>query len=293
MDDLLRRAVPPKLRAALAAAGRGWPVFPVFPGSKRPAIGSWQHHATTDPAALSVWWRHVPYNVGIACGPAGLLVVDLDRPHGTALELAAVLALLQDDPTYTVETPRGEHRYYIADESTPLRSTAGQLAAGVDTRGAGGFVLAAGSTRRLDGRLRRYRVISPPGVGPRPLPERLRLALGPSSGALRSPAPADVSSLSDAYLRAAVAGEVARVRDAMPGRRNTALFTVAVHLGRLAGAGLLNEDDVAGSLTKACGRHVGVDGFTAAEADRAIANGLRYGRRRPRAVPAPPVADGR
>ena len=34
---------PPRLAAALCAAERGWPVFPVRPWSKYPAMRDWQH----------------------------------------------------------------------------------------------------------------------------------------------------------------------------------------------------------------------------------------------------------
>lgn len=53
---------PPLLRAALSAAACGWPVLPLFPGSKRPAIAGWQHHASCDPAVLGAWWERRPYN---------------------------------------------------------------------------------------------------------------------------------------------------------------------------------------------------------------------------------------
>jgi hypothetical protein len=69
------------------------------------------------------------------------------------------------------------------------------------------------------------------------------------------------------------------------------VFTAAVHLGQLAAAGLLDEWHVAEVLRDAARGHVGVDGFTAGEVDRAIANGLRYGRRRPRPVPPAGHAD--
>jgi hypothetical protein len=72
----------PLLRSALALAARGWHVFPCLPGGKRPALrGNWQDLATTDPDQVSAWWARAAYNIGISCGPSGLVVIDLDAPH--------------------------------------------------------------------------------------------------------------------------------------------------------------------------------------------------------------------
>ncbi|WP_370964912.1 tyrosine-type recombinase/integrase [Amycolatopsis sp. cg9] len=52
------------LSAALDAAGRGWPVFPLAPRSKRPAIPEWQQRATCDPDRIVRWWtRHPTHNL--------------------------------------------------------------------------------------------------------------------------------------------------------------------------------------------------------------------------------------
>jgi hypothetical protein len=88
---------------ATYCAGRGWPVFPLKPGGKQPAIpsahphgdrlrgrcrgdcgrlGHGVHDATREPDLIRRWWDHEPSaNVGISCGPSSLLVVDLDA-HG-------------------------------------------------------------------------------------------------------------------------------------------------------------------------------------------------------------------
>ena len=201
-----------------------------------------------------------------------------------------MLALLDaEKTTYTVVTPRGEHRYYTVESRPPLPSTVGRLAPGIDTRAAGGFVLAAGSTRHVDGQQRRYRLVSPVELQPRPAPYWLRRALAVPGGEQHAKAGAPVAPVvagqASGYVRAAVAGELARVRDATPGNRNAALFTAALHLGQLAAAGLLDERDAAESLRAASSGHIGVDGFTSPEVGRAIANGLRYGRQRPRRLP--------
>ncbi len=82
------------LTAALGAAARGWHVFPLRPGSKRPAghaedgcpgtgrcaggHRTWEQRATTDPDKIRAAWTQAPYGIGIATGPSGLCVLDLD-----------------------------------------------------------------------------------------------------------------------------------------------------------------------------------------------------------------------
>src|SRR5260221_11523538 len=73
---------PALLRSALAAAKLGWHVFPCVTDGKRPALrGNWQDLATTSPAQIRDWWARAAYNIGISCGPSGLVVIDLDMPH--------------------------------------------------------------------------------------------------------------------------------------------------------------------------------------------------------------------
>jgi hypothetical protein len=292
--------VPRLLAAALAAARRGWPVFPVAPYGKRPAITGWPHRATRDPDQLAAWWERAPYNIGLACGPAGLLVIDLDQPHAGQAPPArwaaedfrdgrAVLGALAreagyPDPadTYIVATPRGEHRYFTVPtaDSPAARSTTGTLGWLIDTRAAGGYVLAAGSVRHIDGRRRYYHRTSPAGVEPAPAPPWLIEALAPPAGPANSCA--EPPRHLDAYLRAVLQAEANQVRRAAVGTRNTTVFQAARRLGQLSAAGLLDDEQITAALCTAAVHHVGIDGFTGAEAARAINNGLRHGHRHPR-----------
>ena len=181
-------------------------------------------------------------------------------------------------PTYTVGTPSGgQHRYLHRHPGQVARTTTGVLASQVDTRGAGGCVLAAGSVLRLRGGPGFYRVNH---AGPAaPLPGWLAALLVRRPQPLPSSPQATVERPA-AYAAAAVAGEADRVRHAPVGTRNAVLFSAAARLGRLSARGMLPADQAYDALLAAAGRHIGVAGFTPAEADRTIRNGLHHGQRR-------------
>jgi len=239
-------------------------------------------------------------NIGIACGPAGLLVVDLDQPHagqapparwaaGDVRDGRAVLAALareagQPDPsdTYIVATPRGEHRYFTVPtvDLSAARCTTGTLGWLIDTRATGGYVLAAGSVRHIDGQRRYYHRTSPAGVEPAPAPRWLLQVLTPPVGLVAGCA--EPPRHPDAYVRAVLEAESDQVRRAAVGTRNTTVFHAARRLGQFVAAGLLDDEQITAALYAAAVHHVGIDGFTDAEATRAISNGLRHGHQHPR-----------
>lgn len=72
---------------AAQAVSRGFHIFPCEPGEKLPhriRPGKdyrvrWSEVASNDMGQVVRWWQHSPYaNVGIACKPSGLLVLDCD-----------------------------------------------------------------------------------------------------------------------------------------------------------------------------------------------------------------------
>jgi hypothetical protein len=146
--------------AAVEAARRGWAVFPCRPGDKRPAVADWERRACSDPDRVGRYWPSDHHNVGIACGPSRLVVIDLDThsplPEDWRLpgvrDGRDVLALLAEwagqlwPVTYTVKTPTGGmHLYYTAPDGPGIRNSAGKIGPLVDVRGGGGYVVAAGS----------------------------------------------------------------------------------------------------------------------------------------------------
>ena len=153
------------LRAwALHFAERGWHVFPLTPGAKKPpVIDRWETRASTNPDQIHRWWRTIPHTIGIATGPSGLVVVDLDtRKSGhptpdrwatlgisSGVGVLRMLARQQNTtvtPTYAVTTPSGGwHLYYTAPAGVALRNTHDVIGFKIDTRAHGGYVVAPGS----------------------------------------------------------------------------------------------------------------------------------------------------
>jgi bifunctional DNA primase/polymerase-like protein/helix-turn-helix protein/primase-like protein len=149
---------------ALASAGRGWPVMPVYelradgtcscragarckhPG-KHPRIRRWPKAATCDPAVIKEWWERWPdSNLGVLTGArSGLVALDVDPRHGgddTVAEFEAQHVALPR----TIETVTGgggRHllfRHPQGSRRIPSRTNA--LGPGLDVKGDGGFIVA-------------------------------------------------------------------------------------------------------------------------------------------------------
>jgi Bifunctional DNA primase/polymerase, N-terminal len=291
------RTDPGLLRSALAAAALGWHVFPCVPGGKRPALrGNWQDLATTAPGQLRDWWSRAPFNIGLACGPSGLVVIDLDQPRadeedpdddGALFPLSGAdrlsrLARANQEryPAggYVVDTPSGGcHLYFCAAEDVQARNSAGVLGPHIDVRADGGYVVGAGS--RIGDRT--YTARSSPRR-PAALPPWLgRLVAGTAAV---PPVPAQWTPPADraqgrAYAMAALRAETERVAAARPGTRNDTLNRAAFSLGQLTAAGLLPPIPVITGLISAARQA----GLPEEEAVRTVRSGMAGGARKPRA----------
>lgn len=269
--------------AAEFAAVRDWFVFPLSPGSKRPAIRAWPQQATTDTDRIQHWWSVNPhYNVGIATGPSRLHVVDLDTHNdldgpGVLYQLATAARARESLLTFTVATPSGtgRHLYYRAPQGLRLPNSAARIAPGVDTRGHGGYVVAAGSRTRVGD----YRLLTAGPVAE--LPTWLLELLTPPPPQATANSGAAPQYLG-AYLQAILTAESHKVTTAAPGTRNTTLFRAAFTLGRLVAAGELDHYVAKSVLIAAAEVHVGHRDFTRREVERTISSGFAIGARRPR-----------
>ena len=194
--------------------------------------------------------------------------------------------------TLTTQTPRGGKHFYFK-WTAGIRNTASKIASGVDTRGAGGYCILPPS-RRGDGKT--YDMICAVSE----LPEApswlvdLVVAKGepteaePELTAFSKAAAKHLNGGGDsneAYGRAALEAECAKLASVLPGTRNHMLNAAAFSLGQLVAGGVLHESEVRLRLrdaADACGL-LKDDGGVAVMAT--MNSGLAAGMAKPRTGP--------
>jgi len=248
--------------AAVAAARRGWAVFPCRPDDKRPAVSGWERRARADPDYVARRWPSPRHNIGIACGPSRLVVLDLDC-HGElpqdwkaepgirdGRDVLAVLADWAGQPwpvTYWAATPSGGwHLYFTAPEGSEIRNSAGLIGPQVDVRAAGGYVVGAGSA--VDGKP--YEVVD--DQPPAPLPGWLARML------TRKPEP-PASRRTSAPPGARLRGLAEMVRGSKPHDRTGPLVFAAHRVREMAAAGEV-DPETAGELLVQAAVEAGIVG---------------------------------
>lgn len=232
---------------AVAAARRGWAAFPCRPGGKLPAVpDDWEGRACADPDRVARFWPSPRHNIGIACGPSRLVVLDLDC-HGDlpaewqqmpgivdGRDVFTQLCEWASQPwpdTYWTATPSGGwHLYFTAPEGGEIRNSAGLLGPQVDVRATGGYAIAAGSV--VDGKP--YEVLD--DMDPAPLPLWIARLLSPMSVKAVPPQRA-------ANAAGRMAALVRTVRESQPGDRTGPLVWAAHRLAEMVTAGEASPDD--------------------------------------------------
>lgn len=185
-------------------ADRGWPVFPVAPMAKLPAIskedgGRGHLDATTDETVIQAWWRLAPdRNVGVATGVANLVVLDVDPRNGGDESFRDLCDEYGVEwlNTVTVRTAGGGTHFYFLGDGRDLRSRTG-LRHGIDIKAATGYVVAPPS-RTGSGEYRWEAGRDPDSIDCLPVPHWLVSEIGTSSsrakGAATRELPASIPS---------------------------------------------------------------------------------------------------
>lgn len=254
------------LEAALEYAARGWRVFPLHtPGpdgcscgdatckasGKHPRLAHGVKEASADAKVVGAWWRRWPdANIGVATGPeSGFFVLDLDRAKGAEASAVSALAELEDrhgrlPPTLSQRTGSGgNHRLYRWSAETPVKSRkrvlfCGEVAAAVDTRGVGGYIVAPPSLHET-GRRYEWRTgetaVAEVVEAPRWLLDAITAIRvreqPPRPAAAPLPAPGAEADRAERYVRAALLGACRRLSGAAPGGRHDAMLREGRTLG--------------------------------------------------------------
>jgi hypothetical protein len=195
------------LSSALRLARNGMAVFPCRVRDKRPATANGCTDATPDQEQIKAWWQQDEnFNIGIATGDkSGVFVVDVDNEDGFAA--LAKMGVMPD--TVAAVTANGEH-FYFKMPDCDLRNSVRKIAAGVDIRANGGYVLA------------------PPSVHP----SGKRYAWSVDSARVCASAPGWLLDKLTGRLRDRQADVSGLMADAPEGERNDRIARIAGHLLR-------------------------------------------------------------
>lgn len=283
------------LDLALSYASRSWPVFPCRPADdfdpetgealpeKAPLISNGFRGATLNERVIGELWKRNPNAVvGVPTGERiGAWVLDLDlKTNADGRKWLADMEAANEPlpPTMRVSTANGgEHIFF---NYVPGVRNRGKLGAGVDVRGEGGFVIAAGSVMSDD---RSYTLTSDEPIADAPQ-WLLDLVLPPPV----AHTPSDwhyTPGNDDRYVNRAVQAELDELAGTPAGNRGYQLNASAFALGTLVGSGALSRQEAECGLwdaAVACGV-ARKDGERETRAK--IKRGLDAGERQPRQIP--------
>lgn len=157
------------LAAALDYASRQIPIFPCNPASKAPLTPNGHRNATTDCDQIRSWWQQNPdAMIGMPTGAvSNRVVVDLDL-KGDKNGIARWREMLQTHDaspvTFVIRTASGGEHWHYLWPGVKTKSTVNKIAAGIDTRGDGGYVIMAPSVASCGA----YTVLTDVPVAPLP-----------------------------------------------------------------------------------------------------------------------------
>ncbi|MCH4542732.1 bifunctional DNA primase/polymerase [Ochrobactrum sp. A-1] len=281
------------LETALKLAASGLSVFPCFAGgeqAKRPMpFIKWRDVSTTDVMQIRQWWAKWPgAAIGLDLAKCGFVVIDCDRHDADADGVEAFGQLAADhshdiDASPLVATPKeGSHVYFRQPDGKSYGNARGTLPAGVDVRGAGGYVIAPGTVME-DGRA--YELFGNLSAAP-VLPQWVADIIDtgeeqPKAQPVPVPREAHSDARVNAYCEAAIAAEISKVENAAKGGRNNTLNEAAFALGQLVGAGWKSEAEIAGLLMNAAA----ACGLNPVESRKTVQSGIRAGAKEPRQLP--------
>jgi len=258
---------------------------------KHPRTPNGVKDASTDRKTIKSWWDSWPdANIGIATGRlSGIFVLDVDGDLGkeSLKELKAKHGRLPK--TVAVRTGKGRHLYFRCGADTLVGNSVGRLGKGIDVRGDGGYVVAAGSVHVSGAK---YRFVDQRGLDDIEIASSPDWLLGlvrkDSSNRIETteednidPIPEGKLDRARSYADSARLRELERLAKAPMHQRNHTLNVAAFKLGQLVPHGILDPAVITQDLAQVA-RKIGLD---ESEIEATILSGLNAGRRHPRRLP--------
>lgn len=240
------------LTGALMLASEGRPCYPCA-RNKRPTSPHGHLDASTDPVSLrELWSKYAGELVGVRTGTAsGIDVLDLDRKHPEAAEWWTTYR--DGLPATRVHRTRSGGLHLLFQHAPDMRCSASKIAAGIDVRGDGGYVIwwpIAGLPVLRDAPLASW-------------PKWLHIEKSSPEGQ-RTPR----ATVPDGHSLVRLVRLVAGARE---GARNALTFWAGCRAGEMVASGLLDADTAAELIAEAATRA----GLPRAEAERTARSGLR------------------
>ncbi len=257
---------------------KGLNVIPVVARGKQPQRGfSIQRPFRNADAAIEYLKQNRDTNFGVVTGPSSSsFVLDVDGDEGRET-LCNILTEQKRrfPPTVAVSTPNGLHIYFD-DRGEHVRSSVRRLGPGLDIRGLGGYVVAAGSIGE-NGVCYRYQKRRglhevPIAKAPGWLLERINKRESTTSAA--------PPAMSPAYGPAALQKLCDEVISCSEGSRNNGLNRAAFKCGQLVSTGQLDHQTAEAALLRAASLIELGNG----ESLRTILSGLSAGAAQPRTI---------
>jgi hypothetical protein len=222
---------------ALDLAWHGIPVFPAAKDDKRPLTKHGFKDATTDERTIRRWRSHCPD--ALVSVPTGhrFVVLDVDRKHPGALEWFARECgeLAGSRKHYT----RSGGFHVLLRPHPEFTCTAGKIELGIDTRGAGGYIIwwpAHG-----------YTVENPDTL--LPVPDWLLQRLHPPA-----PPPAQRNARYNVGRDREIGGLIRAIVFAREGERNAVTFWASCRFAELVREGRLGRDEAIDIIIESASR---------------------------------------
>jgi Bifunctional DNA primase/polymerase, N-terminal/AAA domain len=277
------------LDAALGYVTIGWHVFPApATGEKMGLYAGAETNGrrwgnTKDAATVRAYWgKHPDANIGLPTGQDNnVFVFEFDTPEGHQVDGAFSLAQLEVKygklpPTLQAQSPSGSTHYFFRHPGFYVKSSASEIAPGIDIKGDGGMVLATPSNRPGKGV---YRWLNDLHIADAPQWLLDKIKATKSASTVQRPAvpipppPPGATPVEKAQHKA-----YHSVAQTTKGGRNHKLNEASFNLGKFVGAGDLDEETATQLLLAACEAN-GSLAENARECHGTIDSGLSGGKR--------------